>query len=225
MATKNAINNISNPIASTAVTIDPAAAADSYVQFDINTTGEFRIGVDDTDDSFRISQGSALGTNDTFVMSAAGERTMPLQPAFSAHLASNDNNRTGANAYIVGTNVALTEIFDQNGDFNTNGTFTAPISGRFFFYGSVKVGGITAGMVSSIVYIITSNRTYFANFNNPGALKDSGNICSFEIKVVADMDAADTAQLQILLTGATDIADILGQATDPITWFCGYLVV
>ena len=107
MAKINAINNKSGEL-----TIDPGASGDSFVQFDINGTSEFRIGVDDTDDSFRISQGSALGTNDTFVMTAAGEITMPLQSAFSAYNSSDDLNATGD-----GTSFTCefdTEIFDQD---------------------------------------------------------------------------------------------------------------
>jgi len=83
MAKVNSIDNQSESL-----TIDPGASGDSFVQFDINATGEFRIGVDDTDDSFRVSQGSALGTNDTFIMTDAGEKTTPLQPAFLAYVGS-----------------------------------------------------------------------------------------------------------------------------------------
>ena len=42
MAKINAINNQSAEL-----TIDPGASGDSFIQFDINTTGEFRVGVDD----------------------------------------------------------------------------------------------------------------------------------------------------------------------------------
>jgi len=226
MATKNSINNISSPIASTAVTVDPGAAGDSYIQLNINTGAEFRFGVDDTDDSFRIAQGSALGTTDTFVMSDAGERTMPLQPAFLAYLPSDDNNRTGAGgAYIIGTNVALTEVYDQNSDFNTNGTFTAPQIGRYLLYGSVKVDGITAAMVSGASLFITSNRHYWAGWRDAGAMRTPADAGSWFIETIADMDAADTATFNILLGGDADTVDILGQATDPITYFCGYLIV
>ena len=45
MATKNSLNNKSQEL-----TIDPGASGDSFLQFNINTTGEFRIGVDDTDE-------------------------------------------------------------------------------------------------------------------------------------------------------------------------------
>ena len=223
MATKqNAINRKTQDL-----TIDPGVAGDSALQFDINGTGEFRIGVDDdASDAFKISQGSALGTTDTFVMTAAGERTMPLQPAFLAHLASNDNNRVGQNPYNIGTNVAYTEIYDQNADFNTNGTFTASITGRYLFYASIKIGEITAGMRTSQVQMFTSNRTYESQLRSAAAIRDSSNIASWVAEAIADMDAADTAILNMYISGGvTDTADILGQATNPITYFGGCLIV
>lgn len=143
MATQNSINKISNPLASTAVTIDPGASGDSFVQFDINTTGEFRVGVDDTDDSFRMSAGSALGTNDTFVMTAAGERTLPLQPAFWAEPSGTLSNVTGdGTAYTV---VFATESFDQGADFDGTSTFTAPVAGLYCFTAYVRWSALTLG--------------------------------------------------------------------------------
>lgn len=214
--TQNAINNSASDL-----TIDPGASGDSFVQFDINTTGEFRIGVDDTDDSFRMSQGSALGTNDTFIMTAAGERTMPLQPAFSALIATSDLNRTGAGTfYTVGTNTAWTEIFDQNSDFNTNGTFTAPITGRYYLTASITVTGCTNASLF-IVYIVTSNRIYPTINARPSSAANETTTLS----CLADMDASDTATVQISVSGeAGDTVDILGDATNPWNAFSGYLV-
>ena len=57
MAKNNAINN-----RLTDFTIDPGATGDSYVQFAINGTDEWRLGVDDdADDAYKLAQGSALG--------------------------------------------------------------------------------------------------------------------------------------------------------------------
>jgi hypothetical protein len=220
MAKINAINNKTGSL-----TIDPGASGDSYTQYSINGTGEFRVGVDDdASDAYKISQGSALGTNDTFVMTADGERTMPLQPAFLEYIASDDNNVTGSVAYTVGTNTAYTEIYDQNGDFSGT-TFTAPITGRYFLCASMKIGGIVAATTGRFV-ITTSNRWYWSEHLNPLVVKDSSNIISLSLQVVVDMDVSDTAYVTLNFTGeASDINDLLGQATNPISWFCGYLVV
>lgn len=224
MASINSINNTSNPLASTAVTIDPGASGDSYVQFDINTTGEFRIGVDDNDsDKFKISQGSALGTNDTFVMTADGERTLPLQPAFLAYLASDDNNVTGTGTnYTLGTNTALTEVFDQNSDFVTSGTFTAPVTGRYYFYYWIKFHEITSGN-SMNTQIVTSNRSYLSLQTDPSVISNNSSELALEFGVFADMDASDTTTFTIVVDGeASDLIDLTGGAT-VATAVAGYL--
>lgn len=226
MATQNAINQESKPLSSTAVTIDPGVSGDSYVQFDINTTGEFRIGVDDDDaDKFKISQGSALGTNDTFIMTANGERTMPLQPACLAYLSSDDTNVTGAGTLAqLGSGTALTEVFDQNADFNTNGTFTAPVTGRYLLIASLRMEQLAAGMISGQMQLVTSNRTYFSNIRDALAVANSSSQTGFAISAIADMDASDTATANILVAGGGgDTADISGGAS-PLSYFCGYLV-
>jgi hypothetical protein len=219
-------------VEATSALIDPGASGDSYIQFDINNTGEFRIGVDDdAGDTFKISQGSALGTNDTFIMTAAGERTMPLQPAFLARLGAVDSNVTGAGTpYFIGTNVAFTEIFDQGGNFNTNGTFTAPITGRYFFTINVHYSGVTdSGYVNGQVTFVTSNRNYFHVYN-PYACR-LGDLFSHRYDVtlssLVDMDAGDTTRFRINVQGgATNGMDLESSAgTDLNNWVSGYLVV
>jgi len=154
MATQNSIYKKTQDL-----TVDPGASGDSFVQFDINGTGEFRVGVDDTDDSFRISQGSALGTNDTFIMTAAGERTMPLQPAFLAVLSTTQNNVTGNNTKY--SYVCDTEVFDQNSDYNnTTGIFTAPVTGRYVISARIYLSDCTT-VENVTIWIVASNRSAF----------------------------------------------------------------
>jgi len=220
MARKNSIDNFTQDL-----TVDPGASGDSFIQFDINGTGEFRIGVDDTDDSFRISQGSALGTNDTFVMTDAGERTMPLQPAFLAFQASQAANVTGAGAnYLFGTSVALTEVFDQNADFNTNGTFTAPITGRYALYMWITLSDLTASANDMNLQFITTDTTYTSLALSPGNTRNTSGIYGAGFSIFADMDAADTCTYRIFVAGeAGNIVDVDGSA-DAESAVGGYLV-
>ena len=213
MAKNNAIDNKSSEL-----TIDPGASGNSFVQFDLNTIGEFRIGVDDNAaftsiDAFKISQGSAFGTNDTFIMTAAGERTIPLQPAFLAFLASDADNVTGnGTIYTLGTD-ALTEVFDQGGDFVTSGTFIAPITGRYLLEVSTKTHEITAAD-DTLTQIITANRTYRSCTYNPTALADVSAEIGFSFTVLADMDSGDFAIFTIMVDGeVSNLVDVSGSST------------
>jgi len=220
MATVNAINNRTQEL-----TIDPQTTDDSFIQFDTNDVNRFRIGLDDdAADSFKISQGSTLGANDTFVMTTAGERTMPLQPAFLGILETTDSNVTGANTvFTIGSGNALTEVFDQNGDFNTNGTFTAPITARYALSGHCLFGGITAACTIIYLNIVTSNRTYLLSYMESGAAaRTAANTAGVYANVLTDMDAADTAIFDVIGDGeGSDVQDILLDKT----YICGYLVV
>lgn len=168
---------------------------------------------------------SATGT----VMSAldTGEITYPLQPAFFAILPSQVSNVTGnGTVYTLGTGTALTEIYDRNSDFNTNGTFTAPVTGIYTLYCSITFVSPSGGGTEYTVSLVTSNRTYIllqsptrsrvTNFFGPnGYLSYCGS-------VIADMDAGDTATITVMAANGTLTSSVLGAAS-PYTWFGGNL--
>lgn len=223
MAKVNALNNVAEEL-----TIDPGASGDSFVQFDINATGEFRIGVDDdASDAFKISQGSALGTNDTFVMTAAGERTMPLQPAFMARLLSDESNVTGdGTVATVGVATAWTEIYDQGADFNTNGTFTAPVTARYSFEATALIDDTISSHTAGLGILNASNRDVKFEFNNPFAVGwETGAFYTYAGSCSIDMDAADTMIFQVQVSNGTKVIDVRGDASGQWTSFSGWLSV
>lgn len=145
--------------------------------------------------------------------------TAPLQPSFLAVLASNVTNATGAGAvYQLGSTVSLTEIFDQSNSFNVNGTFTAPITGKYMLCGSSLITNCVLTSVLT-VSIITSNRTYTVKTGRTSVSQDIG----MPFSVVADMEENDTAKISLTVTGELgNTATISGSNNS--TFFCGYLV-
>jgi len=154
--------------------------------------------------------------NTYIVPTAANEVTMPAQPCFLGVLSGTDANVTGNGAlYVVGTNTAFTEIFDQNTDFNTNGVFTAPVTGRYLLNLSIQADNLAAGMTQCHFDIITSNRSYYsANMAALTCMNTATNDIVFGGSVIADMDAADTAYCQLNIAGGGgDTVDLETQGT------------
>jgi len=209
------INNINNK--SGELTIDPGSSGDSFLQLDINASGKFRIGVDDDDsDKFKISSGSALGTNDSFVVTAAGEVTKPLTSCFHAYADLQSNVTGDATAYTV---VFANEIWDQNSDFDGTSTFTAPTTGKYIFITTMYYGGLGSANTQASLSINTSNRNYGGLSIDMGNAMDSNNEYIGLVTAIADMDASDTAYVKTSVSGGTKIVDIL--ATE--SRFCGFL--
>lgn len=161
-------------------------------------------------------------------ISSAGRMTNTSQTAFASYLASTVNNVTGAGTvFTLGTGTALTKIFDNGTDFNTNGTFTAPVTGRYFFSALFAAQEVTAAMTYSQIYILTSNRTWTNFYINAGAVRTlSVNVdfVGYQLTIFTDMDAGDTAVTQLqIASGAGDTVDVFGAAS-PASTFSGYLV-
>jgi len=200
------INSIDNKTSE--LTIDPGASGDSFVQFDINGTGEFRVGVDDDDsDKFKISSGAALGSNDCFTIDSSGHINRPLTSCFSAY--------TGLESNITGDGTAYTidcsgggERFDQNSDFDGTSTFTAPTMGLYLLVAVVYISGLTGSHTSSSIITITSNRNYYGFGFDAGALMNSSNEMSLSACIIADMDASDTATWRLTVSGSTKVVDV-----------------
>ena len=180
------------------LSIGGAAAADSKIVFDGNAQ-DFHIGLDDSADDLVIGLGSTLGTTTHMSFDETGAILKPLQPAFSAYIASTQT--------ISSTNITTitfdTEIFDQNADFNTsNYTFTAPVTGRYLLaikFRLVNADGNSGGHYTQ-TQIVTSNRTYTTI---------SGTDLTYEgqnTTVIADMDASDTALVKLTSSNDSDFA-------------------
>lgn len=148
-----------------------------------------------------VGNGGSAG----IAISSAGEVTMAAQPLVIANLTTGGTNETGdGTAFTVTFN---TETKDQNADY-ASPTFTAPVTGSYEVSTHVSCAGITSAHTSSILSIITSNRTYSTIFN-PFAIFDATNgVVSWVRSVIADMDAADTLTVTIKVTNGTKVADI-----------------
>jgi len=173
-----------------------------------------------------------MATNNAFntyiVPTTANEVTQPSQPAFLAYLGTKDLNVTGdETTYVLGEDHALTQVFDQNSDFDVGGsggsgqaTFTAPVTGRYKI--DVILCAVSAtGGTREFIKLVTSNRLYQSTsvpfVATAGSADNHRNL-----SILADMDAADTAHVEYQISGIAKIVDI---DNAPATYFSGRLEV
>lgn len=216
------ISNTSNTASSNAnsqITVGGTSAGDAQTTYTVSGTTNWSTGIDNsvTGDPFIIAASTALGSTNVMSMTTAGEVTKPLQPAFLAVLDTSDLNVTGNAAnYTLGSGNALTEIFDQGGDFVTTGTFTAPVTGRYHLNFNITFGGVTSAMTYTTTGITTSNRTYPFGFINSAAARTvaaAADLLETAGSVLSDMDAADTyTVVSSMHGGAGNTADISASA-------------
>ena len=159
-------------------------------------------------------------TTQTALYTNLGKYKASGQPAFLAYLASDVVDQTGAGGtYTLGSGTALTEVFDQDGNFNTNGTFTAPVTGRYSLTATIRVIGVTVA-TSAVLSIVTSNRTFINVISRPAGSSGFNQV----LNVLCDMDAADTATVTLVVSGEAGNTDDIDGDANPGTFFCGHLV-
>jgi hypothetical protein len=203
MAKNNSINNLSGFL-----TIDPLVAGDSFIQFDVNTSNQYRIGVDDSaGDSFKISQGGALGTNDQYIMDSAGQITLPLQPAFLVYLNGSPTNVTGNSvAYTIAYDA---EVYDIGNNFSST-TFTAPVAGLYHFVLSIEVTPAPLSAARTVVAARIIGSTFGTHQNNSYATTSNSNHIDMELFV--NVAASETVTTQVIVVGGTQTVGIQGNS-------------
>jgi hypothetical protein len=150
-----------------------------------------------------------------------GNATYTSNTAFSAVQSANTANVTGDGT--VFTVICNTEIFDIGNNYNNaTGIFTAPITGKYWFVGTVWFGNIAAGNQGNVQILTTARRYAGAGFN-PSTVKDANNQVIQHATAIADMNAGDTARLQMSVTGQAKTVGAFGNG-EPLMFFQGRLV-
>ena len=154
--------------------------------------------------------GSGASATDAMVIDSAGHITKPLQPAFQVHPASNQDNASSGVQVVFGT-----ERFDIGSNFASN-TFTAPVTGKYQLNLNLRVAQLDQ-VVYTLVQIETSNKSYQSIIDS-GALDEDADFWTFNVNVLADMDANDTADVHFYQNGGTAQVDINTES-----YFSGFL--
>ena len=133
--------------------------------------------------------------------------TKPLQPAFQVYKSSNDQNNIAAdNSSVVVTWSA--EAFDIGSNFASN-TFTAPVTGKYLLTAKLRISDPDSASQYYILKLVCSNGDSFDIFDSNEYSSDLDYL-TLQVTIVQDMDANDTAQVQITQQGGTSQSDIIG---------------
>jgi hypothetical protein len=190
--------------------IQTGTTSASYLSFADGDNNRGYVKYDHNNDSLELG----VAGESHFKIDSAHILTMDKQPAFLVH-PSSDQLNIAASASAV-TVVFGTERFDQNGDFASN-TFTAPVTGRYQLNASIYLNNVDSASNYVYMAINTSNmESYF--IIDPDFGQDSV-YWSITGSILADMDANDTAFIQIVQETSTVQMDINQNSR-----FSGYLV-
>lgn len=230
-----AINTDTAAQSSAGLQISAATSANANVNpivaFGINSVAQWTIGCQQNDsNAFKLSQASTLGTNDVIAATTTGAVTKPLQPAFLAQLTvSTAGGVTGNGAGFTlssASGATLTSVFDQGSNFNAaTGTFTAPVTGKYFFESRISVSDLDATMTGASIGIVAGARNFQGGVVNIGAIRDINNQCGMlSVSGFADLTATQTAVTTVAISGAAgNTANVIGGAT-LLSYFQGFLV-
>lgn len=228
LLTLNVLNSDTNAASTSSVKAGVAAgsAADPYLHVSVNATTNYCFGIDNSDsDKLKINTDAAevtpSGGVNLWTMTTAGERTMPAQPAFFAHSAGGTDLTGDGTSVTIGASTAWTEVYDQNSDFNTNGTFTAPVTGRYRFDSCITAGGFLITHTQGFTILTTSNRAVLGSYGHAYNFAGSNLQESFLACSDVDMDAADTCVVTLEVDNGTKVVDVITTAN---THFSGHLV-
>jgi len=201
-ATTSATNSFAITGTTPTLTIGDEGAEDTKVIFKGNVR-DYHIGLDDSADNLVIGKGSTLGTNTALTTDGNGHVTTPLNPAFRVAQSTSGDFANG-HAAFNGTG-GITEQYDVNADLAGNGTFTAPVTGKYLF----TIGIADANSTDDTSYdmrLMTSNRNYRWGIRNKFEDNTTG-VTTMTIKgsVLVDMDVSDTCFVEVAASATITI--------------------
>lgn len=167
----------------------------------VSSAAEYRAGriiYEHSSDSMQFS----TANTQNLVIDGTGAVTKPNQPAFLVRPSGSITNVALNTGQVVAFD---TEVFDQNADFASN-VFTAPVTGRYLLNYSLYVVSLDSAANFYESYLQTSNRIYYCTID-PDYGQDN-TYFTFNLTVLADMDANDTADVKFYQSAGTQQTDI-----------------
>ena len=200
------------------IVFEAAPAAGGDIGFGGDTFGEAK--VIGSNDNYSLSLETAGNT--AMTVDESGATTKPLQPAFLAVPAAAQDNLTegSQNTIVLGT-----EVFDIGGDFTSN-TFTAPVTGKYYFNVRITIAQLDHDAAYySVGRLITSNNEQYTGYAVRDFCDEEPEAFSYVVDATVDMDASDTAYAAWVISGSgASQEDVYDSGNVEFTSFGGVLL-
>jgi hypothetical protein len=219
-------SNTASSIARNIISVSNTSTSDLYTRYAVATTAQYAMGIDNGDaDKWKIAyaaSGATPSSTEVMTSDTTGRVRRPNSAAFRAHLNTAQTNKTGnAVNYTVPFDG---ESFDIGSNFNTStGTFTAPVAGKYLFYGVVRASGTRTTTHTVGSTRISVNGTDFGIvICNVDVASNTDDQLSFYTHAYVSLASSDAVTLAIVVDGGSQDVDILDQFN--FTYFCGMLI-
>lgn len=209
--------SVSSDAAATTVNLATGAGAKTVTMGSTNTSSSLALRYGTSDFSLASATGNVMISQDT------GEINYPLQSCFVANQPTDQTNATGNNAlYTLGSGVALTIQVDQNSDMNTNGTFTAPVTGNYLMGSRFTISNVTigTGFVQRISSAGSATVNYAYSFQRAAGTQNAG----LTMVQLVPLVAGDTCTTSIQDSGEAGNTQTVNGSANRQSVFWGQLI-
>lgn len=219
-------SNTASSAANSVVSVGGATAADPQTTYTITGATSFAQGIDNSDsDKYKVSIGTALGTNDAFVITTAGAPTFPMVPLNVASGGTGDSSLTTYAVLCGGTTTtnpvqSVASVGTSGQVLTSNGagmlpTFQAASSGGF-----VKQVRTTVTTVFTASTIIPQDATIPQNTEGTEVMSLSvtpssiNNILLIEVNVWGTTSQTGASAALFQDSNANAISAVLGELSN-----------
>jgi hypothetical protein len=102
--------------------------------------------------------------------------------------------------------------------------FTAPVTGNYAFSGNIGISNIGVAHTEAIFKMNISGKGFNVSRVNPATAGGISGLLILSFSIVWPMTASDSAQIQVTVSNGTKVITVLGDGTNPITYFSGTLL-